>query len=92
MAQRRGVDEALHEHLVIERAVAQGVRDALMRHVQAGVPAAAWENGRAVWISPKKLRAHIRALDRRIAGLGDDGTRTARARTGPRRAGRRGRA
>jgi hypothetical protein len=39
----------------ITQALAKGVRDALLKHKQAGNPIVVWRNGRAVWIDPNDI-------------------------------------
>jgi hypothetical protein len=38
-------------------ALKQAVREALLRHKQAGNPVAVWQDGRVVWIQPKDIPA-----------------------------------
>jgi hypothetical protein len=49
----------------VERAAAAGVYDALMRHVNAGVPAVECVDGRVVHVSPRRLAARLMAMKRR---------------------------
>jgi hypothetical protein len=39
----------------IQQAMKQAVREALMRHKQAGNPVATWRDGRVVWIPPEEI-------------------------------------
>ncbi len=39
----------------ILRAMRAGVRDALLRHKQAGNPIAVWQDGAVVWIPPEEI-------------------------------------
>jgi hypothetical protein len=39
----------------ILEALRQAVREALLRHKQAGNPVAVWQDGRVVWIQPKDI-------------------------------------
>jgi hypothetical protein len=41
----------------ILKALKQAVREALLRHKQAGNPVAIWQDGRVVWIQPKDIPA-----------------------------------
>ena len=41
----------------ILEAMRQAVREALLRHKQAGNPVAVWQDGRVVWIQPKDIPA-----------------------------------
>ena len=40
---------------VIDEALKQGVRDAMLRHKEAGLPVFIYRDGKAVWISPQAL-------------------------------------
>ena len=51
----RSLDERVRDHRLIERALVRAVRDALVRHKQAGNPVAAWRDGRIVWIEPDDI-------------------------------------
>ena len=39
----------------ISQALAQAVRDALLKHKQAGNPVATWRDGKVVWIPPEEI-------------------------------------
>jgi hypothetical protein len=39
----------------IQQAMKQAVREALIRHKQAGNPVATWRDGRVVWIPPEEI-------------------------------------
>jgi hypothetical protein len=39
----------------IQRALRAAVRDALMRHKQAGLPVVIWRDGAVVWIPPEEI-------------------------------------
>ncbi len=39
----------------ITQALAQGVRDALLKHKQAGNPIVVWRDGKIVWIKPEEI-------------------------------------
>jgi hypothetical protein len=47
--------ERLRNHESIDRALARAVRDALLRHKQAGNPIAVWRDGKVVWIAPEDI-------------------------------------
>jgi hypothetical protein len=52
---RRDLDQLIEDDLLIEFALRDGVRDALRRHKEAGLPVAAWQNGKVIWIPPQKI-------------------------------------
>jgi hypothetical protein len=52
---KRPLAERLQDSELILRAVSRGVREALIRHKQAGNPIAAWRDGEVVWIQPEDI-------------------------------------
>ena len=40
---------------VINEAIKQGVRDAMLRHKEAGLPVVIYREGKAVWVMPQEL-------------------------------------
>ena len=40
---------------VIDEALKQGVRDAMLRHKEAGLPVVIYRDGKAVWVMPQDL-------------------------------------
>ena len=42
----------------ITHALAQGVRDALLKHKQAGNPVVVWRDGKIVWLKPEEIPVH----------------------------------
>lgn len=42
----------------VTEALAQGVRDALLKHKQAGNPIVIWREGKAVWIEPEEISVY----------------------------------
>jgi len=51
----RDIEELLKDDDLIERALVQAVRDALLQHKRAGNPVPIWENGQVVWIPPEEI-------------------------------------
>jgi hypothetical protein len=51
----RPLSERLRDVKLIEDALARAVREALLRHKQAGNPIAAWGDGQVVWIAPEDI-------------------------------------
>lgn len=49
------IARAFEEGTPIDEAIAEGVRDALRRHKQAGVPIAIWRDGQVAWIPPEEI-------------------------------------
>ncbi len=49
------IARAFEEGTPIDEAIAEGVRDALRRHKQAGNPIAVWRDGQVVWIPPEEI-------------------------------------
>ena len=52
---RRPLTELLRDNRLIEDAINRAVREALLRHKQAGNPVADWRDGQVVWIAPEDI-------------------------------------
>jgi len=52
---RHSLTELLQDNRLIEEAINRGVREALLRHKQAGNPIADWRDGQVVWIAPEDI-------------------------------------
>ncbi|MBF0558514.1 MAG: hypothetical protein HQL08_07010 [Nitrospirae bacterium] len=52
---RDKITEAFANPATITEALAQGVRDALIKHKQAGNSIVVWRDGKAVWIKPEDI-------------------------------------
>ena len=49
------ITEAFADPEKITHALAQGVRDALIKHKQAGNPIVVWRDGKIVWLKPEEI-------------------------------------
>jgi hypothetical protein len=49
------VEEAFSDPEIITQALVQGVREALLKHKQAGNPIVIWKDGKAVWLAPEEI-------------------------------------
>jgi hypothetical protein len=54
---RDKIDEALADWERITQAIADGVREALKKHKQAGNPVVVWRDGKMVWLKPEEIQA-----------------------------------
>lgn len=52
------IAEAFANPVKITTALAQGVRDALLKHKQAGNPVVVWRDGKIVWLKPEEIPVH----------------------------------
>lgn len=52
------IAEAFANPGIITHALAQGVRDALLKHKQAGNPVVVWRDGKIVWLKPEEIPVH----------------------------------
>lgn len=52
---RKSIDEIFAEGTLIDRALQQGVQDALLRHKQLGNPIVVWRDGKIVWLKPEEI-------------------------------------
>ncbi len=51
------ISEVFSDHEQITNALVQGVREALLKHKQAGNPIVVWRNGKIVWLKPEEISA-----------------------------------
>ncbi len=52
---RDKITQAFADPEKITQALAQGVRDALLKHKRAGNSIVVWREGKAVWIKPEEI-------------------------------------
>jgi len=52
----------IRERRQVDAALARGVREALMRHCRAGVPAVEWQDGKCVWLAPEELERRVEEM------------------------------
>jgi hypothetical protein len=57
------LNQMLADTDVIEAAIRESVRDALIRHKRAGHPVVSWEDGRVVWIPADQIVVDDRSFD-----------------------------
>jgi len=53
---RDKIEEALADRERITQALAEGVREALKKHKQAGNPVVVWRDGKMVWLKPEEIQ------------------------------------
>ena len=61
----KDISALMKEETPVQAALTRGVREALMRHVQAGVPAVEWQDGKSVWLSPEEIKRRIEEMDKK---------------------------
>jgi hypothetical protein len=61
----KDISGLIRERTPVDEALARGVRDALMRHVRAGVPAVEWRDGKSVWLSPEEISRRLEEMDKK---------------------------
>jgi len=52
----RSLGERLDDVELIKQALARGIRDALWRHKQLGLPVCVWRDNKVVWIAPEDIQ------------------------------------
>jgi hypothetical protein len=52
----KDIGKILANDELVETALREGVRVAVRRHKQAGLPLVEWRNGKVRWIAPEKVR------------------------------------
>jgi hypothetical protein len=56
---RSSIAELLANHDLITAAINRAVREAVLKHAQAGHPIAVSQNGEVVWIPPEEILAEF---------------------------------
>ena len=51
----RDIEELMSDDALIDNALAEAVREALLQHKRAGNPIAVCEDGRVVWVPPEEI-------------------------------------
>lgn len=49
------IDDIFRDGTLIDKALKDSVRDALIRHKQAGNPIVVWRDGKIVWLTPEEI-------------------------------------
>lgn len=52
---RDKITEVFFDPDKITKALVQGVREALLKHKQAGNPIVIWKDGKTVWLKPEEI-------------------------------------
>lgn len=50
------IEEIFEEGTLIDEALRDAVREAILRHKQAGNPIAVWKDEKVVWIPPEEIK------------------------------------
>ena len=53
----RTIRELLLDGKLVDRAMRRAVKEALLRHKRAGVPAVGWRSGKVVLVEPAQIKA-----------------------------------
>ena len=61
----KNVGLIMKEGKLVDAALTAGVREALVRHVQAGLPVVEWRDGKCVWIEPSEIKRRIEEIDKK---------------------------
>ena len=49
----------------VDAALVRGVREALLRHCQAGQSVVEWRDGKSVWLTPAEIKLRIEEMDKK---------------------------
>ena len=63
MPSDRDISAIMADGKAVEAVLRKAVRNALLRHRQAGLPAVEWRDGKIVWVGPEELEEVIRGMD-----------------------------
>jgi hypothetical protein len=56
---RRSIAELFADDSLINAAIEQAARQAILKHAQAGQPVATWQDGKVVWIPAEEILARL---------------------------------
>ena len=51
----KSIGEIFTEGTLIDKALKQAVREAILQHKRAGNPIVVWRNGKMVWLKPEEI-------------------------------------
>lgn len=51
----KSIDEIFAEGTLIDKALKQAVREAILQHKRAGNPIVVWRDGKMVWLKPEEI-------------------------------------
>lgn len=51
----KSIDEIFAEGTLIDKALKQAVRKAILQHKRAGNPIVVWRDGKIVWLKPEEI-------------------------------------
>lgn len=57
------IDALITNEAVVTEALRKGAREAMKKHIAAGVPMVSWEDGKVIEISPEKLAVMLQKND-----------------------------
>jgi len=55
LSTEKSIDEIFEEGTLIDEALKQAVKEALLKHKQTGNPIVIWKDGKAVWLAPEEI-------------------------------------
>ncbi len=61
----KDIDAIIRDGALVGAALTAGVREALVRHVQAGQPVVEWRDGKCVWLGPEEIKQRIKEIDKK---------------------------
>ncbi len=53
--QEKSINEIFAEGTLIDKALKQAVREAILQHKRAGNPIVVWRDGKMVWLKPEEI-------------------------------------
>jgi hypothetical protein len=56
---RTEISELLADHSIINEAITRAVREAVLKHAQAGNSVSTWQNGKVVWIAADTVLSRL---------------------------------
>ena len=60
----KDISAIMKEGTQVDAALKAGVREAMIRHVKAGLPAVEWRDGKSVWVPPEEIERRLQEMDK----------------------------
>ena len=64
MPSPKDISAIMADHRKVAVAMRRGVRKALIRHVQMGLPVVEWRDGKTVYVYPAELKKLVKSMGR----------------------------
>ncbi len=60
----KDISALMQDTKLVTAALARGVREAMVRHIQAGLPMVEWRDEKSVWVPPDEIKRRLEQMDK----------------------------